>query len=67
MKARLEYEATDIAIDRLSDGSSALHVLTRQDVDLTVLLTAGQIRQLLSQIEVLQASEDEISDPQSKQ
>ena len=44
-KPRHEYEVADIAIDRLSDGSAALHILTRQDIDLTVLLTTDQILQ----------------------
>ena len=66
IKPRHEYEATDTAIDELPDGSAVLHILTRQDIDLTVLLTADQIRQLQSQIASLPKPEVPSSERQSK-
>ena len=65
-KPRHEYDITDMAIDPLPDGSAALHFLTRQDIDLTVLLTADQVQQLRSQIASLPASEEPSSEPPSK-
>ena len=56
IKPRLEYDATDTAVDRLQGGSTALHVLTQQNVDLTILLTADQVEQLRRQIDAPPAS-----------
>jgi hypothetical protein len=55
-KPRHEYEVTDTFVDRLPNDSAALHILTRQDIDLTVLLTADQLQRLQSQIASLSAS-----------
>ncbi len=65
-KPRHVYDATDTIIDQLSDGSAALHILTRQDIDLTIFLTATQVRQLLSQISSLPNPEAPPSEPRSK-
>ena len=50
MKPRHLYEVSDIAIDQLANGSTALQVLTKQDVDLTILLTRDQLLRLRSKI-----------------
>jgi len=50
MKPRHLYEVSDIAIYRLANGSTALQVLTKQDVDLTILLTTDQLLRLRSKI-----------------
>ncbi len=65
-KPRHLYDATDTVIDQLSDGSATLLILTRQDIDLNVLLTAAQVRKLLSQIASLPNPEAPPSEPRSK-
>ena len=65
-KFRRMFEATDTSIDQLSDGSATLLILTREEIDLNVLLTADQVRQLLSQIASLPNSEAPSSGPHSK-
>ena len=65
-KLRRVFEATGIVIDQLSDGSATLLILTRQDIDLNVLLTANQVQQLLSRIASLPNPEAPPSEPRSK-
>ena len=65
-KPRRFFEATDTFIDQLSDGSATLLILTREDIDLNILLTADQVRQLLSRISSLPNPEAPPSEPHSK-
>jgi hypothetical protein len=66
MKPRHLYEVSDIAIDRLANGSTALQVLTKQDVDLTILLTRDQLLRLRSKIASPITPKARPSLPQSK-
>ena len=63
IRPRYEYEATDTAVNPLPDDAAALHVLTRQEIDLTVLLTLDQLRQLRSQIDFLLTDGQPPSEP----